>query len=63
MLIGELVRQHPEAGRFLFERGIHCVGCAVASMETLEQGLKGHGYSDEQIDSVVKELNRKLGKK
>ncbi len=53
----ELVREHPGAAELLFRRGIHCVGCMAAQFETIEQGLRGHGLSDEQIDAFIKELN------
>ena len=35
--LGEVMQINPEAGMILFEYGLHCVGCGLASMETLEQ--------------------------
>lgn len=60
MNIGELVKNFPEAIPLLFEYGVHCVGCHVAAFETLEQGLTAHGYKEEQIEKIVKELNEKV---
>lgn len=61
--IVELVSGHPEAVGILMERGFHCIGCAMASFETLEEGAKAHGMNDEQIEALVKELNLPKGKK
>jgi len=59
MTIGELVQIYPSCAEVLMNNGVHCVGCGAAFFETIEQGLKGHGMSDEQVDNVVKELNDK----
>jgi iron-sulfur cluster assembly protein len=37
--------------------GLHCVGCQAATWETLEAGMLGHGFAEEQIDGLVKRLN------
>jgi len=58
--ISEIVEKHPEAISVLFEKGIHCVGCHAAAFETLEQGLKAHGLSEEDMQKVVDELNKKI---
>jgi len=34
-----------------------CIGCAMARLETIEQGAKAHGFSDEDVDELVKKLN------
>ncbi len=63
MTIGEIVKDHPEAAQVLMEHGFHCLGCAMASMETLEQGAKAHGLDDKQVGELVKKLNSKSGLK
>lgn len=40
--------------------GLHCVGCQAATWETLEAGMLGHGFSNEQIDQLVIRLNNIL---
>ena len=59
MTIGDIVSKHPECAQVLMEQGFHCLGCAMASMETLEQGAKAHGLSDKQVSELVKKLNSK----
>lgn len=61
MLIAELVAEYPEAVPILVEAGIHCVGCALAGMETLEQGLKGHGKTDEEIEEIIERMREAAG--
>lgn len=43
--------------------GLHCVGCSAATWETLEQGMYGHGKSDQEIDNLVCRLNALLEEK
>ena len=60
MTIGDVVAKYPDAGMILTQWGLHCVGCHVNPYETIEQGSLGHGMTDEQIDSMVTEVNRFL---
>jgi iron-sulfur cluster assembly accessory protein len=62
MTIGELVQQYPSVVEVLLDEGVHCVGCGASYFETIEQGLAGHGKSDEEIDDVVKRLNEAIPK-
>lgn len=57
MTIGEAVETYPEIAEVLYEVGVHCVGCGAAFWETIEQGLMGHGRSDEEIEKVVADMN------
>ena len=57
MLIGELVQAFPHATDILLKHGVHCVGCGGAYMETLQEGLMGHGMSEEEVDKVVDQIN------
>jgi hybrid cluster-associated redox disulfide protein len=53
-LIGDIVKQCPESILTLNERGIECVGCHIATWETLEQTARSHNID---VDELVKELN------
>ena len=57
MTIGDVVKQYPASIEVLQSAGVHCVGCHVSYSETLEQGFKGHGMSDEQVDEVIAKIN------
>ncbi len=60
ILIGELLKEHPEVSSLLKRSGFHCVGCGMASMETLEQGCKAHGFSDKMIDELLEKINKTI---
>ena len=63
MNLGELVRIYPELAAVLQEDyGLHCVGCMAADFDSLEQGAKVHGFSDKEIDKMVKKLNQIISK-
>jgi hybrid cluster-associated redox disulfide protein len=63
ILILDLIEQNPALAEVLTEGyGLHCIGCMAASMETLEQGALTHGMTEDQIDKMVDELNKKLDK-
>ena len=57
MTIGDVVAKYPSVIEPLQSAGVHCVGCHVSYHETLEQGFKGHGMSDEDVDIVIAKLN------
>ncbi|MGI6732358.1 MAG: DUF1858 domain-containing protein [Anaerovoracaceae bacterium] len=54
MIIGELVRNYPEAIPVLMSFGMGCVGCPSAQAESLEEAAQVHGMD---IDELVKALN------
>ena len=55
--IEDLVEDYPFSVQFLAEKGIRCIKCGEPIWGTLEEACKEKGFSDAQIDSVVKELN------
>ena len=57
MKIADIVEKCPDSAQVMMEHGLHCIGCHVSAVETLEQGAKGHGMSDEDIDSMVEKIN------
>lgn len=57
LTIGDVVRKYPEVVPTLMSFGVHCVGCHVSEFETIEQGLMGHGFTEEMVEKAVQELN------
>ncbi|MBW3014984.1 DUF1858 domain-containing protein [Candidatus Woesearchaeota archaeon] len=60
--LGEAIVACPEAGKIMFEYGLHCIGCHIAATESIEDGCKVHGLSDEQIDEMVERINKAIEK-
>jgi hybrid cluster-associated redox disulfide protein len=59
MSIMEIVQKHPETTDVFMKHGLHCIGCAAARFETLEQGAEAHGID---VEKFVKDLNAALKK-
>ncbi len=61
MTINDIFVHYPEKGQSLAQEmtnaGLHCVGCQAATWETLEVGMLGHGFADEDVDRLVTCLN------
>jgi len=53
-VIGEVLRKAPECAPFFQSIGMHCLGCAMASGETIEQACAVHGVD---VDKFVEALN------
>jgi len=58
MTLGEVVSKYPDSVPIMLNYGLHCVGCHVAAYETVEQGAKAHGMTDEDIDKMLAEMNK-----
>ena len=63
MTLGDIVSKYPVAAQVMMDFGLHCIGCHVATWETLEQGAKAHGLSDKQVDEMVEKINLVINKK
>ncbi len=55
--IEELVERLPSSVNFLREKGLVCILCGEPVWGTLEQLAKQKGFSDEEIASLLIELN------
>lgn len=53
----KILEINPDAGMILFEYGMHCIGCGMAAMETLEQGCLAHGMKKKEIKELIEKLN------
>ena len=58
--IAKLLTEHPKTAEIFLEYGMHCAGCMAATFDTIEQGAKAHGLSDETVDEIVEKINAKL---
>ena len=55
--IAEIIKILPEAPDVLIAHGLHCVGCSVGAYESLMDGCYGHGFSKEEIQGLIEDLN------
>ena len=61
ILIEDLVREVPAAVTYLMKKKIKCLACGEPIWGTLEEAAKKKGFSDEEIEVFVKELNDMAG--
>jgi len=54
MLIGEILRERPDAPEILMRFGMGCVGCPASQMESLEQAAMVHGLD---LNEILEALN------
>ena len=47
--IGEIVENCPQAMPKFLEIGMHCMGCALASGETVEEACAAHGVDPDEF--------------
>ena len=57
--IGEVLAINPDAKEILLGFGMHCFGCPMSQMETLEEASMVHGID---VDLVVEKLNEFLNR-
>lgn len=55
MLMGDILRQYPEAAPALMECGMHCLGCPSAQAESLADACMVHGLDAEHVLAAVNE--------
>ena len=60
MPIGDVVNKYPQTIEVFFKHGLHCVGCAVAAFENIEQGAQAHGID---VKKLISDLNKAIKKK
>ncbi len=58
--IEDLVDMLPDAVTYLMDEGIRCLRCGEPIWGTLENAAKEKGFSDEDIERFVRELNDML---
>lgn len=67
MTIEEIFASFPhksqKLGQEMTNTGLQCVGCQAATWETLEAGMLGHGYDEQQIEALIGKLNAILEEK
>lgn len=58
--LGDIVTNYPEVVPILASAGLHCIGCHVATYESLEEGCLAHGMNKKEVDELVKKSNTRI---
>ena len=56
--IEDLVRGVPGSVTYLRDKGIRCLACGEPIWGSLEEAARAKGYSDEEINAFVRDLDR-----
>ena len=59
MNIGELMRLDPNVAPILMGFGLHCFGCPMSQMETLEEAAEVHGVD---VDLMIEKIQEHFDK-
>jgi len=63
ILIWEIAEKYPKITDVLMEKyGLHCLGCSMSAVESLEEGAMAHGMEKKEIEEMVKDLNEIVNK-
>ncbi len=54
--IDELVEEVPQSVKYLMNEGIKCIACGEPIWGTLEDAAQEKGFSDQEIEQFVKDL-------
>lgn len=55
MTISEILKEKPEASDILHDFGMHCLGCAIAAGESLEDAAAAHEI---KLEDLLNALNK-----
>jgi len=55
MTMADVLEKYPEVEGTLVRYKLHCVGCDVSSLETIEIAAQTHGIKD--VDKLLDDLN------
>ena len=59
MQIGEVLKLNPNVKDVLMGFGLHCFGCPMSQMETIEEAAAVHGVD---VDFMMEKINEFLNK-
>lgn len=57
MTFHEVLSKYPKTAQIFLKHNMHCIGCVMASGETIEQGAKAHGID---LKKLLEDLNKSL---
>ena len=59
MTFGEVMDAYPKSVPIMAEYGLHCIGCHISATETIKEGAMAHGFDDDMLKNMLKDLNEK----
>lgn len=63
MPVAEILVLLPNSAPLLAQYGLSCFNCSANATETLEDGCRTHGFTDEDLSDLVTDLNEMMKEK
>jgi len=63
MTVTDILSVDENIAGILMAKGMHCIHCMAAFGESLDQAMQVHGYSAEDVDTIVDQINEFLQEK
>lgn len=57
MTVAEILELYPSTLEVLSDWGLGCAHCHIGEVESIEDGVRAHGFDDEEVESLLEELN------
>lgn len=57
-IISEIIDLSPESAFIFSAYGLHCAGCFISDIDTIEQGAKSHGLDDSTVEMIIRDINK-----
>lgn len=61
-IIADVIAAFPKAAPVMMSYGLHCVGCAANTFDTIRAGAQLHGMPEETIEEMIVNINEKINK-
>jgi hybrid cluster-associated redox disulfide protein len=58
--VSAIVERYPQATEVMAEYGLHCFGCSANTLESLEEGCLGHGFTEDDVRDLVLDINEMI---
>jgi len=57
MKLADVVKKYPATIEIFISFGLHCIGCPMASAESIENGAMSHGITGKNFEKMMAALN------
>jgi hybrid cluster-associated redox disulfide protein len=58
MTFAEVISRYPKSVPVMLKYGLHCIGCHIATTESVERGAEAHGFSKAKTKELIRDLNK-----
>lgn len=57
MTVQDILTLYPETHEVFMDWGLHCATCFVGAFESIEDGARAHGFTEEEVIELMDDLN------